>query len=245
MNTTLRDTISIVCIATILFAVIIYISIPNISEAKLVEGTTVSNNGTAANPSGALSNSGCSSCNTGGLVGTNTGFGVPSPISATLPSGGGGGGGGGNSAYSQGSYGGKYSQGSYGGGGGGGGGNGIGTVWNGSGWEGGGQGGGGNNNYSQGSYYSQAAYAPVGMTLTADPDLIRYPDSATITWSGGNARTCTMSGRGIATSSANLLSGSQLITGLQNQSVYKLTCTLDISKTITTSVKVLPVIQES
>ncbi len=85
----------------ICFALVLLYAMPIIANARLTDEDqrALVNSGTAGNPSGALSDSGCPSCNAGGLTGTDTGFGVPSPISATLPSG-----------YSQSSY---YRQGSY------------------------------------------------------------------------------------------------------------------------------------
>ena len=104
-------------------------------------------------------------------------------------------------------------------------------------------GGGGNNSYSQGSYYSQSAYAPVGMQISVNPQLISTDGTTTLTWKGGDATSCTVTGKTVFSTA---LTGSLEVGGFTNQTVFTLTCMKDgLSKTITTSVKTLPQVHES
>jgi hypothetical protein len=79
--------------------------------------------------------------------------------------------------------------------------------------------------------------------IKATPPIVRYDGSSTISWDGGNAEACTVTGYGI---SADTTSGSELVEHIQGQSIYTLNCTLDAdSKSASTTVKILPLMQET
>lgn len=87
------------------------------------------------------------------------------------------------------------------------------------------------------------APAMTGIYINADPKLIRYNGTSTISWNGGNAENCSVTGPNLSASGVN---GTSVISGLTSDATYVLMCTLGPSThTATTTVKVLPHIQET
>jgi hypothetical protein len=84
-----------------------------------------------------------------------------------------------------------------------------------------------------------------GIWIKAQPPVVRYDGSSTISWDGGNAEACTVKGWSLESSEKTNTSGTE-ITDFQGESIYTLTCTLGPNtKVETTTVKVLPRTQET
>jgi hypothetical protein len=79
--------------------------------------------------------------------------------------------------------------------------------------------------------------------IKADPQIVRYGENATISWDGGNAGACTVTGYDL---SAHGVTGSEEVTNMTGEALYTLTCTLGSkSASATATVKVLPRVQET
>lgn len=104
-------------------------------------------------------------------------------------------------------------------------------------------------NLETGTGPSQPPYVPpeIGdITIDIDPDIVRYGESATITWNGDNASECTVTGYGITSPSGIGVTGSVTVTNMTGEATYTLNCTLgQKSKEATATVRVLPRVQET
>lgn len=105
--------------------------------------------------------------------------------------------------------------------------------------------------YSQGSYYNQSTYylqsgyyPPISdVTLEVTPDLVRYGESTTVIWDGGNSESCTLKGYGIDTT---VIQGEQVVADIHGESTYTLTCVLGPQTEVRkATVRILPIIQET
>jgi hypothetical protein len=105
--------------------------------------------------------------------------------------------------------------------------------------------------YNQSAYYVQATYylqggywAPVQQaTITVTPQIVHYGDSVQVSWDGGNAAACTLSGGGL---SSTLISGTTVIPDVTGESVITLTCNLGPNiSSATGTIKVLPEVKEN
>lgn len=101
-----------------------------------------------------------------------------------------------------------------------------------------------NTYYVQATYYLQGGYWPAinDVVLTVDPILVRAGETTTVTWNGGNASMCTLTGAGLNISA---VSGSQEV-AINGEAVISVTCNLGPNiSTSSTTVKIIPSTLES
>lgn len=77
-----------------------------------------------------------------------------------------------------------------------------------------------------------------GITIVALPKYIRYGEDASITWNGGNADSCSVTGYGLNSSIKN---GSQVVVSPSGQATYVISCVLGTqTMTSSTTINILP-----
>lgn len=86
-----------------------------------------------------------------------------------------------------------------------------------------------------------AGSAPT-IAISAAPSIVRYLGSARISWDGGNADSCSVSGTGL---SATGVTGGEIVTDIAEDRTYTLTCNSgSYSSTANTTVRIVPVWRE-
>lgn len=77
------------------------------------------------------------------------------------------------------------------------------------------------------------------ITITATPAIVRLGGKSLIAWDGGNAASCTVSGKGL---SSTAMKGSQTVTNIQGEESYTLSCmfTGDMTGVASTTVRIVP-----